>query len=165
MRVLLASGAEIDLATSEDLDKLAGKVINALAPPSPRAFNRPAAKTTPGAPLTYTFIDLGGPALPGQYEDVLRYTLFTNDPFAAGTGTVLAFVASIAPGDSNTEPSFPNMVDFATTIPAVATWQAHQLTLKFQEHLILCIKGASASTQYIASLQGQRYAAAKFEIT
>lgn len=166
MRVVLASGQEVDLASPEDLEALEHRVVQALTPPVPLPFRERFAKTSPASPFTYTFLDLGGPTLPGVEHDVLRYTLFPNDFFSTTTGgAVVAFIGSVAPADTNVEPALPEMVDFQVGIPAVGTWQAHQLTLRFQEHLILCVKSWPASTQLVGSVQGQKYAASRFKIT
>lgn len=166
VRVVLPSGDEVDLASPEDLERLERRVISALTPPAPLPFRERVAKTTPASPFTYTFLDLGGPTAPGMEIDVLRYSLFPNDVFSTTTtGNVVAFVGSVAPADTNVEPMFSEMVDFQVGIPAVGTWTAHQLTLRWQEHLILCVKAWPASTQLIGSLQGQKFAGARFKVT
>lgn len=124
-------------------------------PTRPQLF--PAAKTTPAAPFTYTFLDLGGPVLPGMEWDVMRYMIWGNDPFAAVAGSVVVFIGSVAPPDSNAEPTFPNMVDLAVGLPAVGSWSARQLILSYGEHLIAAMKGLPASTQLAASVQASQY--------
>lgn len=144
------------LASIDDkLNAVISELVNRKRRVKPVPFLLPVNKVTPAGPLTFNFLDLGGPPTPNRTWNVMRYSVNGIDPFTPPTGTVFPFIASVAPNDSNTEPIFPLVVDVPVSMDRVASWSGHQLTLRFAEHLILCFKGVPANTQIFACIQGE----------
>lgn len=136
-------------ASADDIaDIVVSKLVNRPRRVKPIPLWMPGpSKVTAAGPLTFNFIDLGGPPTPNRIWNVLRYSVSGIDPFTAVTGSVIAFVNPNAPVDSSTEPMIINLVGLAVSIPASAAWAGHQLTLRYGEHIILGFKGVPAATQ------------------
>lgn len=150
MEVKLAAGAEVDLATKDDLRKstddlgdLFRKVVrkDSTVRPLSGSIGTGAANNLSTTALTY--VDLGTPSA-GKTWDVTLVTILKQD--SALTAVTTPWAVYVAPSGSAPNPT--DSVAFGTALPGQASFGKGNCVLRNGEHLVVGIVAKTATDIY-----------------
>ena len=148
MKVTIAAGAEVDLATPNEVKRIVDASLRQYYK-VPNKQRRKGTALIP-TPTVATAIDLGGPVAGRQWE-VRNVFVSGTDPTAAFTGKALIFVGQAFFTGQPVDPL--GVCGIIGTLAGNLTFSSDQVTVLNNEHLFVIISGATAAT--IASAWAQ----------
>ncbi len=145
--------AELELAAAVEVKAEADSAAvqaPALCPPS-RIRTEHTSFNAAASPATYSFAAFPSPPS-GRVWEVLRVSVWPTDPYTALTADILGVITNTRPADSSAEPPFEDLLISPAAPPYVQTWSRRQTLLLPGTVLALCIKGATSSDSFSASM-------------
>ena len=165
--ITLALGAELDIASGDEVREIGGKVdrLHKLfeARPRVRSFGRKLHETlTGGGGFTYQFLVLrGGTTVSppsGWLWDIRRISVWPTDPFTVLAGvTVLPLISAQEIQPTSVEPQFEHVLNPGLAVPGALTWSGREATVEQHESILLCVKGLANGVQVMAAAQVEQY--------
>jgi hypothetical protein len=146
MRVALIAGAEVDIATPDEVKHIVRGALSRQRP----IIRKPKGTTVIPTPTANTIIELGGPA-DGRMWDVRHVTVSGPDPTATIAGKAFICVGRPVNVAAGIDPF--TVYTSTTAVPADAFISVNQLTVVRDEILFVVFNGVTAGTTVVAHAQ------------
>lgn len=162
MKVAIAAGAEIDLATPDEIKKMLHDHLKTISPMQPIRRKPKGAVVIP-TPTALSIIDLGSPPQ-GRYWEARHVTISGIDPTVAPSGS--GYVCIGAPELPQTGTTLDPFLVWSgsTSLPADVSYSRDQAVIVGSEHLFVVISGGTAAAQYAAHAMVFEYIMADKEV-